>query len=95
MLQLHLSKTFSDDLKRAGCVMRAAERAEVGWLCDLPHPGPNEELLAVGRKCSARVWSQGLDRSVQAHIRQAAGGKNHQSGRLSKRETLTSAPRMI
>ncbi|MGK2907467.1 MAG: DUF6933 domain-containing protein [Desulfuromonadales bacterium] len=47
--------------------------AEASWLCDLPHPGPNEQLIAaVERQCSSTVWSQGLDRSVQAHIRQVA-----------------------
>jgi len=47
--------------------------AEASWLCDLPHPGPNQQLIAaVEQQCSATVWSQGLDRSVQAHIRQVA-----------------------
>ena len=47
--------------------------AEASWLCDLPHPGLNEKLIAaVGQRCSAVVFSQGLNRSVQAHIRQVA-----------------------
>ncbi|MCK4501809.1 MAG: hypothetical protein KAU22_02165, partial [Desulfuromonadales bacterium] len=47
--------------------------AEASWLCDLPHPGPNEQLIAaVEQKCLSTVWSPGLDRSVQSHIRQVA-----------------------
>ena len=54
-------------------VLRSRIIAEASWLCDLPHPGPNEQLIAaVARQCSSTVWSQGLDRSVQAHIRQVA-----------------------
>lgn len=46
--------------------------AEASWLCDLP-PGLNEKLIeAVERQCSSTVWSQGMNRSVQAHIRQVA-----------------------
>ncbi|PNU18602.1 hypothetical protein C2E25_16810 [Geothermobacter hydrogeniphilus] len=124
MIHLHISKTFGDDLAKAGftlpsskdgqatwhwyahritllrkkciIVMEEASRyalvfvglkkndfarfdkvltsrivAEASWLCDLPHPGPNEQLIeVVERKCSSTVWSQGLDRSVQSHIRQ-------------------------
>ncbi len=45
--------------------------AEASWLCDLPHPGPNEKLIAaVEQRCSIINVAQGLDRSVQAHIRQ-------------------------
>jgi len=126
MIHLHASKTFSDDLSKAGChippaenknggwhwyahritlmrkkcviVMEEASRyallfvgmkkldfahfdkvlsnrivAEASWLCDLLHPGPNEQLIAaVEQQCASTVLSQGLDRSVQAHIRQAA-----------------------
>ncbi len=47
--------------------------AEASGLCDLPHPGPNEKLItAVERQCTTTVLSKGLDRSVQAHIRQVA-----------------------
>ncbi len=47
--------------------------AEASWLCDLSHPEPNEQLIvAVEQKCSSTIWSQGLDRSVQSHIRQVA-----------------------
>jgi len=47
--------------------------AEASWLCGLPHSGPNEQLIAaVKQKCSSVVFSSGLDRSVQAHIRQVA-----------------------
>ena len=45
--------------------------AEASWLCDLPHSGPNEKLIAaVEQRCTTINVSQGLDRSVQAHIRQ-------------------------
>ena len=47
--------------------------AKASWLCDLPHPGPNEQLIAaVEQKSSSVVFSSRLDRSVQAHIRQVA-----------------------
>ncbi|NOQ51586.1 MAG: hypothetical protein GQ578_05150 [Desulfuromonadaceae bacterium] len=47
--------------------------AEASDLCDLPHPGPNEQLIAaVEQKCSSVVFSQGLGRSVHAHIRHVA-----------------------
>jgi len=47
--------------------------AEASWLCDLPHPRSNEQLIAaVEQKCSSFVWSPGLNRSVQSHIRQVA-----------------------
>jgi len=47
--------------------------AEASWLCGLPHPSPNEQLVAaVEQKSSSVVFSSGLDRSVQAHIRQVA-----------------------
>jgi Domain of unknown function (DUF6933) len=126
VIHLHFSKTFSDDLAKAGCVlppaahetaswhwyahqvtllrkkciivMEEASRyalifvglkkcdfagfdqvlrsrivAEASWLCDLQHPGPNEQLIAaVEQKCSSVACSPGLDRSVQAHIRQVA-----------------------
>ncbi|ORJ60302.1 DUF6933 domain-containing protein [Geothermobacter hydrogeniphilus] len=126
MIHLQTSKTFNDDLAKAGCllpppegientwnwhahritllrkkcviVMEEASRyalifaglkkndfahfdqvlrsrivAEASWLCDLPHPGSNEQLIAAAEaKCSSVSFSQGLDRSVQAHIRQVA-----------------------
>ncbi|PLY04403.1 MAG: hypothetical protein C0622_03020 [Desulfuromonas sp.] len=54
-------------------VLRSRIVAEASWLCDLPHPGPNERLIkAVQGKCFPVACSQGLDRSVQAHIRQVA-----------------------
>jgi hypothetical protein len=54
-------------------VLRSRIVAEASWLCDLPHPGPNKQLIAaVDQQCLSTVWSQGLDRSVQAHIRQVA-----------------------
>lgn len=54
-------------------VLRSRIVAEASWLCDLPHPGPNEKLIAaVEQQCSSVTCSQGLDRSVQAHIRQVA-----------------------
>ncbi len=47
--------------------------AEASWLCNLPQPGSNEQLITVvERKCLSTVWSQGLNRSVQSHIRQVA-----------------------
>jgi hypothetical protein len=54
-------------------VLRLRIVAEASWLCDLPHPGPNKQLIAaVDQQCLSTVWSQGLDRSVQAHTRQVA-----------------------
>ncbi len=126
MIHLHASKTFTEDLNKAGCVLAAAGKgsagwhwhvhrvtllrkkcviamdevsryalvfvglkkvdfaefeevlvsrilAEANWLCDLPYSDSNERLLAaIEQKCSRVVFSQGLDRSVQAHIRQAS-----------------------
>lgn len=43
--------------------------AEACWLCDLPQTGANEQLwAAIKQKSSPVVSTQGLDRSVQAHI---------------------------
>lgn len=54
-------------------LLRNRIAAEASWLCDLPHPDPNEQLIAaVEQKSSSVVFSSGLDRSVQAHIRQVA-----------------------
>lgn len=62
-----------NDLAGFDQVLRSRIVAEASWLCDLPHPGPNERLIeAVKTKCSSVGFSLGLDRSVQAHIRQVA-----------------------
>jgi len=61
------------DFCRFDKVLASRIIAEASWLCDLPHPDPNEKLIAeVEQKCSSTVWSQGLNRSVQSHIRQVA-----------------------
>ncbi|RMH13211.1 MAG: hypothetical protein D6698_14275 [Gammaproteobacteria bacterium] len=63
-----------NDLAHFDQVLRSRIVAEASWLCDLSHPGPNEQLIAaVEEKCSSVSFTQGLDRSVQAHIRQVAG----------------------
>ena len=54
-------------------VLASRITAEASWLCDLPHPRSNEKLIAaVEQKCSSFIWSPGLNRSVQSHIRQVA-----------------------
>lgn len=61
------------DFAQFGKVLTSRIIAEASWLCDLPHPGPSEQLIAaVEQKCQSVVFSPGLDRSVQAHIRQVA-----------------------
>jgi hypothetical protein len=47
--------------------------AESSWLCDLPLPIPNEQFVDdIELRCKPFICSAGLDRSVQAHIKQVA-----------------------
>ncbi|MDA3902994.1 MAG: hypothetical protein PF441_06040 [Desulfuromusa sp.] len=61
------------DFSRFDQILTGRILAEASWLCDLPQPETNKRLMAVlEQKSSPVCCSQGLDRSVQAHIRQVA-----------------------
>ena len=59
------------DFSRFDQMLRERILAEARWLCDL-QPEANKRLMTKLEEKSAAVFcSQGLDRSVQSHIRQA------------------------
>lgn len=61
------------DLAQFGKVLASRIVAEASGLCDLPHPGPNEQLIdKLTRTCTPLGFSQGLNRSLQAHIKHVA-----------------------
>lgn len=61
------------DFSRFDQILTDRILVEASWLCDLPQSKTNKQLTAeLEQKSSPVCCSQGLNRSVQSHIRQVA-----------------------